>query len=195
MTEQGIPQPAPGQPRLRDVGLIVLLLALVGTLRAAIVARTVVPARDTIGYIRYALELERFAGDGAHDLWDAWQTVLNRHHQHPGYPLTILAVSLPVRAWAAGTDAEQMQLSAQLASNLAAVLLVIPMFLFGAALLDRRIAFWGTLLFHALPVSAHLLSDGLSEALFLLLSVTALCFGVYGMRTRSVCTRTSPVTT
>ena len=40
---------------------------------------------------------------------------------------------------------------AQLASNLAAVLLVIPMFLFGAALLDRRIAFWGTLLFHALP--------------------------------------------
>src|SRR5207302_4023597 len=78
-----------------------------------------------------------------------------------------------------------MQLSAQLASNLAAVLLVIPMFLLGAILLDRRIAFWGTLLFHVLPVSAHVLSDGLSEALFLLLSVTALWFAVYGMRARS----------
>src|SRR6266513_1241161 len=154
MTEQGIPQPAPPQPWLRHVGLIVLLLALVGTLRAAIVARTVVPARDTIGYIRYALELERFATDGERGLWDAWQTVLKRHHQHPGYPLTILAVSLPVRAWSDASDVEQMQLSAQLASNLAAVLLVIPMFLLGTALLDRRIAFWGTLLFHVLPVSA-----------------------------------------
>ena len=98
MTEQSIPRPVPRHPWRRDVGLIILLLALVGTLRAAIMARTVVPARDTIGYIRYALELERFAGDGERGLWDAWQTVLKRHHQHPGYPLTVLAVSLPVLA-------------------------------------------------------------------------------------------------
>src|SRR5262249_20654033 len=56
------------------------------------------------------------------------------------------------------------------------------MYFLGKALFDRRIAFCGTLLFHVLPVSAHLLSDGLSEALFLLLSVTALLFAVQGMR-------------
>src|SRR5437773_12489001 len=108
-----------------------------GRRRAAIRAATGVQARDATGATRSALELARSAGDGAHDLWDGWQIVLNRHHQHPGYPLTILAVSLPVRAWSEAGAAEQMQLSAQLASNLAAVLLVIPMFLFGAALLDR----------------------------------------------------------
>src|SRR5262249_51317657 len=166
----------------KDVALILLLFALVAALRGAVIARTVVPARDTIGYIRYALDFERLAGDGRHNLWQAWQEVLCKHHQHPAYSLSVLAISWPIRAWYGGTDAEAMQLSAQLASTLAALLLILPMYFIGKALSDRRIAFWGTLLFHVLPLSAHLLSDGLSEGLFLLLSMSALLFAVQGMR-------------
>src|SRR5262249_39299917 len=96
------------------------------------------------------------------------------------------AVSLPVRHYRGGIDPEGMRLSAQVASNLAALLLVVPMFLLAKTLFDRRIAFWGTLLFHCLPASAHLLSDGLSESLFLLLTFCGLLCAVRGLRGSSL---------
>src|SRR5262249_45457258 len=74
----------------------------------------------------------------------------------------------------------------QLASNLAAILLVLPMFYLGKALFDRGVAFWGTLLFNVLPVGGHLLSDGLSESLFLLFAITGLLFAVRGLQRPSI---------
>ena len=68
-----------------------------------------------------------------------------------------------------------MQLSAQLASNLAALLLIFPMYFLGRFFFERRVAFWGTLLYQYLPVSGQHLSDGVSEALFLLLTSTPFC--------------------
>jgi 4-amino-4-deoxy-L-arabinose transferase-like glycosyltransferase len=67
-----------------------------------------------------------------------------------------------------------MQLSAQLSSGIAGVLLVIPMFLLGKHLFDRRVGFGGALLFQCLPSGGRVLGDGLSEALFLLLAACAL---------------------
>src|SRR5262249_55298346 len=133
-----------------------------------------------------ALEFENVAGARELDFWGTWQAVLKKNHQHPGYPLSVLAVSLPLRAWRGGIDPDTMQVSAQFASSIAAVLLVLPMFFLGQTLFGRAIAFWGTLLFHALPAGAHLLSDGLSESLFLLFSVTALLFAVQAVRGQSV---------
>jgi hypothetical protein len=156
----------------KDRALLGLLLFLAILIRAWMVYNTEVPARDSIGYIRYALEFEKMG----------YGEVLNKNHQHPGYPLTILAVSWPVRHFLGATDASTMQLSAQLASSLAGVLLVIPMFFLGKALWDRQIGFWAALLFQVLPVSGQLLSDGLSEPLFLLLSATALLFAVQAVR-------------
>jgi hypothetical protein len=160
--------PRPG----RDLALLVLLLALAGGLRAWVIARTEVVARDGVIFISYALQLEQ----------QPWRRVLRDNHQHPGYPLSVLAVSLPVRHLLGGTNCDTMQLSAQLASALAAVLLVLPMFYLGKELFDRRVGFWAALLFQCLPVSGRVLSDGLSEALFLLLLTTALLAAVRGLR-------------
>jgi hypothetical protein len=166
-----------GAASWRDLGLIALLLLLALGLRGWLLAHTEVPARDTIGFIRYALEFEA----------DPWPTVLRNNHQHPGYPLTVLAVSVPVRA---ATDpdemppSEVMSLSAQLASNLAAVLLVIPMFYLGKLLFHRAAGFGAAALFQCLPVSGHILSDGLSEALFLLMATSALALAVLATASR-----------
>jgi hypothetical protein len=154
--------------RRRDLGLLALLLVLALGVRGWLMVHTEVLARDSIGFIRYALEFET----------DDWHQVLRNNHQHPGYPLTILAVSAPVRACMDAPDADKMAFSAQLASNLAALLLVIPMFYLGKVLFHRAAGFGAAALFQCLPICAHILSDGLSESLFLLLACTALVFAV-----------------
>jgi 4-amino-4-deoxy-L-arabinose transferase-like glycosyltransferase len=79
-----------------------------------------------------------------------------------------------------------MQLSAQLTSALAGILLVVPMFFLGRQLFDGRVAFWGTLLFQCLPASGRLMADGLSEPLFLLLATSSLALAAHSLRTGSV---------
>src|SRR5262249_22233000 len=81
----GASGPRPG----RDWALIVLLLLLVGALRTVVIANTAAVARDGIVFIDYALQFER----------KPWPEVLRGNHQHPGYPLSVWAVSLPVRQW------------------------------------------------------------------------------------------------
>jgi 4-amino-4-deoxy-L-arabinose transferase-like glycosyltransferase len=174
------------RPRVwqKDLGAILLLTLLVIGVRVWMLNHTVVAARDSIGYIRYALEFERYHEDGL-GLWDTWEKALNKNHQHPGYPLTVLAMSVPVCHVLGGVDAESMRLSAQLASNLAAILLILPTFYIGKLLFDRRVGFWGALLFQILPVTSHLLSDAISEPLFLLFACSALLFAMQALRDQS----------
>jgi hypothetical protein len=157
--------------RWTDARALALLLILALLLRGWVVYATQVPARDGIGFLCYALELER------HE----WGQVLRNHHQHPGYPLTILAVSWPIRFFC-GTDCYAMQWSAQIASALAGVLLVVPMFFIGKMLFGRGIGFWGALLFQCIPASGHVLSDALSESLFLCLIAWSLWLGMAAVR-------------
>ena len=154
-----------------DWRYLALLLVLVLPLRLWLIYNTEVAARDSIGFIRYALQFEH----------KSWSDVLHGNHQHPGYPLAVWAVSRPVRAWA-GTDALTMRISAQLASTLAALALLVPMFYLGKELFDRQVGFWGALLFQYFPVSGHHLADGISEALFLFLIAMALWRGVLAVR-------------
>jgi hypothetical protein len=163
-------------PRWREFAFLTLLLLFAAASRAWLIGHTEVAARDSVGFIRYALELER----------DPWKEVLKRNLQHPGYPAVLLAVSWPVRQLCGGTSATSMQLSAQLASALAGVLLILPMYYLGREFFGRRTAFWGTALFQCLPVSARVMSDGLSEATFLLFVTIALLLAVRGLRGRSV---------
>ena len=156
----------------RDAGLITLLMLIAVSHRGWLLYHTEVLARDSIGFIRYALEFET----------DSWPAVLRNNHQHPGYPLSILAVSVPVRALTTSPDADAMMLSAQLASSIAGILLVIPMYFLGKLVFHRAAGFGAAALFQCLPVPAHILSDGLSEALFLLLASTALAVAVLAMR-------------
>ncbi|HLJ95656.1 MAG TPA: glycosyltransferase family 39 protein [Gemmataceae bacterium] len=170
-------QSAEPGPALRwELALLAVLLLLAASSRAWLLGHTEVAARDSVGFIRYALELER----------DPWKEVLRRNLQHPGYPIVLLTVSWPVRYFLGGTNAVSMQLSAQLASALAGVLLVIPMYFLGRDLFGRRVGFWGTALFQCLPVSARVMSDALSEATFLLFTATALLLAVRALRSYSV---------
>src|SRR5262249_30209952 len=98
------PQPKQG----RNLGLLFLLVVLAGGMRLWVLCHTEVTARDGIAFISYAHQLEK----------DSWAKALHDNPQHPGYPLTVLAVSLPVRQVLGRTDCVTMQLSAQLASAL-----------------------------------------------------------------------------
>ena len=106
--EEAVSRPVPGtdansRAAHRDFRYLAILLVVVAALRAWVLFNTEVPARDTIGFIRYALEFEKLP----------LSEVLSRNHQHPGYPLVMLVVSQPIR-FLFGTDALTMQISAQL---------------------------------------------------------------------------------
>jgi hypothetical protein len=151
-----------------------MLLLFAAGIHAWLLGHTEVAARDSIGFIRYAIELERLP----------WPEVMRHSQQHPGYPVLLMVVSWPVR-YAFGTDCDTLRFSAQLASSLASVLLVIPMFYLGRELFDQRAGFWGAVLFQGLPLTARILSDALSESLFLLILTTGLLLAVRAVRGRS----------
>jgi hypothetical protein len=156
----------------RDWQILGLLLVLALAMRMWAVWHTEVPARDSIGFIRYALRLEK----------ENWADVLKSNDQHPGYPAAVLLISGPVRWASGGVTCESMQLSAQLASSLAGLLLVLPMFFLGKELFSRTVGFWAALLFQCMPGSGSVLSDAVSDPLFLCLAAAALLFAVRGTR-------------
>lgn len=158
--------------RYPDRTYLFLLLILLLPLKGWLVFNTEVPARDCIGYIRFALDFEKMD----------WREAMCLHDQHPGYSFCVWLVSLPLRAMNGGLDAEIMRLAAQATSVIASLLLLIPMFFLGKELLGARAAFWGCLLFQVLPVSGHHLVDGVSEPLFLLLVTASLWQGVIGLQ-------------
>jgi hypothetical protein len=161
----------------RDLALLGLLLLAALALRAWHLMHTEVAARDSIGFIRYAWQL-------GHHPWIA--TIRDpRQQQHPGYPFAILAVSTVVRALVPGPEATVMQLSAQLTSCLASVLLIVPSFYLGRELFNRGVGFWAALLFQCLPSGGRVFADGLSEGVFLLFAATALFGAVRAVNTRA----------
>lgn len=159
----------------RDLRLLALVILLSAGIRTWLIWHTSVPARDGIGFIRYAWQLQHAP----------WRDVVRENAHPPGYPLTILAVSMPARHLIDGSEPLVMQMSAQAASCVAGILLVIPMFLLGRDLFNRRVGIGAAFLFQLLPVPVRITSDALSESVFLLLIVTALVCAVRAMRSRS----------
>ena len=166
--------------------LIGLLVVLVLPLRLWLLHNTEVTARDSIGYIRYALQLEDPGKHKDKEKDKDWKDVLKENHQHPGYPVLVLLTSLPIRAIDGATTPENMALSTQLVSLVASLALLVPCYFLGLQLFDRKIAFLGALLFQYLPISAQHLSDGISEPFYLVLLVSALLQAVHAIRERSV---------
>jgi hypothetical protein len=158
-----------------DLCLLALLMALAAGIGAWLFWHTEVAARDSIGYIRMAWMFQHHP----------WTEALRKGGYHPAYPLLVLATSQVVRPVVSQPEAVIMQISAQLTSILASVLLVIPMFYLGRELFPRRVAFWACVLFLCLPASGRALSDGVSEATFLLFAVSGLYFAVRALRGNS----------
>ena len=112
----------PPENRWTDlIGLGALLLLAV-MLRAWVIHHTEVGARDSIGFIRYAVQLDE----------KPWTQVVKSFEQHPGYPVLIWAVSQPLRYFAGGVNCDSMLLSAQIASLLASLLVTLPVLAEGA---------------------------------------------------------------
>jgi hypothetical protein len=158
-----------------DLRCLAILVVLVVAVRAWQIAHTEVASRDSISYVRIAWQLERAP----------WREVMPASPQHPGYPLAVLAMSLPVRHFFPDDLPRAWQISAQLVSALASLLLLLPMFYLGKELFDRRVAFWACLLFQCLPTSGKVMGDGLSDTLFLLFSCAGLFLATVALRRRS----------
>jgi 4-amino-4-deoxy-L-arabinose transferase-like glycosyltransferase len=161
--------------RRLDWAPLLALLLLAAGLRVWLLCHTEVAARDSIHFIRIAWQLEH----------EPWMHVLRHVEMHPGYPVLILLASVPVGHLVHCPETVLMQLSAQLVSVLAGTLLVIPTYYLGRELFNRTAGFWAAVLFQCLPASCRVLSDGLSEATFLLLAVTALYFAARALSGRS----------
>jgi 4-amino-4-deoxy-L-arabinose transferase-like glycosyltransferase len=159
-----------------DIRSLLVLAVTAMVLHGWIIAHAAVPARDSLVFIRYAWRLQE----------EPWRMVLGDSPQPPLYPLTIAAASLPLRYFTSSATSLGMQYSAQVAAALAGTLLVVPMYYVGRMLFQRRVAFWSSLLFQCLPVSAHVLSDGLSEGLFLSLVATFFAIAGVALRRRSL---------
>ncbi len=171
-------QPAAGPPTTRFPAWLAwtLLLAAGIGLRLWVIANSEVTARDSIGYVRYALRLER----------EPWVDVVRSVEQPPGYAATVLAVSWPVRAWTGRTDCDTMILSAQLASAIMAALSIVPMVLLGRDLAGRAIGWMAAALFLSLPAWLRLTSDGVTEGTFLFWLATSAWLAVRAVRSPSV---------
>ncbi len=152
------------------------LLALVSVaVRTWQITHTEVASRDSISYIRIAWHLQH----------SPWRQVMRSSPQHPGYPLAILALSRPVRHFLPDDLPRAWQISGQLVSALAGLLLLAPMFYLGCEMFDRRIAFWACLLFQCLPTSGKIMGDALSDTLFLLFACSGLWLSAVALRRRS----------
>ncbi|MCU0706214.1 MAG: glycosyltransferase family 39 protein [Fimbriiglobus sp.] len=174
MTAPAAADPLPPSP-YADVWRLAVLVAVAAVVHWWVVVNTSVTARDSIGFARYALALSGSPSE--------WPEVLRGEAHPPGYPLSILAVHTLVRTNTRSLE-EQILPAAQVASSLAGVLIVFPMYRLGRRLFDRWTGFWATLLLQFLPVFARDTADGLSEGPFLLCAAAALSAGVQAIDRR-----------
>jgi 4-amino-4-deoxy-L-arabinose transferase-like glycosyltransferase len=176
--------------RLRGhAGPVLAVMVWVAGLHAVVIARAEVASRDSIGFIRYALHLETPPPDW-HDPDQPGRQltraeVIQRAEHPPGYPLAVLVASWPLRAWMGGVHCDSMVLACQLASSIAGVWLVVPIYLLGLWLHGRTVGLSAALVFSSLPVAAQVTSDGLADGLYLFWLACALAGCVWGLRQRS----------
>jgi hypothetical protein len=153
---------------------LVLVLALI--IRTWIITHTEVTARDSIGFMRFALNLQA----------KPWGEVIRSYEQAPGYPMLMLAVMQPVRYFTGGLNPDKLVLSAQLTSLLASILTIFPLYFMGKVLFGRAAGAIAAALWQCLPVCVQVTSDGLSEATFLLFVSWTLLFAVLALRQPSL---------
>jgi hypothetical protein len=106
----------------------------------------------------------RYIGQARHITAGSWREGLVGSVDHPAYPLAIAAA----HGLVGGESPEAWQAAGQLASVLAGVLLVLPLYLISAELFGARVAWLGCALVYAVPLVPHVLADVLSEGTFLL---------------------------
>ena len=169
-----------------DLGRLAVLLFLAIVARSWVIAHTEVAARDSIGFIRFALHLEQPPTDYQNpDDVLSRREVIRRAEHAPGYPVAIWLMAHPVRAITGAElmDCDALVLTCQLVSAVSGVLIVFPIYFIGRMLYGRDLAFIACLLFQTLPVVVQVTSDGLSDGLYLLLTALTVWSATAGLRT------------
>ncbi len=161
-----------------DYYRIAVLLVVSALVHLWLVAHTAVPARDSLGYARVALNLVDPQAGAEPGQYRQRVDIIRTTEQPPGYPLAVLVcerllarvVDLPL--------SDRALLATQVANSVSGVLLVVPLYLIGRILFSRNAGFASALLFSVLPVPTRVTSDGLSEGLYLLIAAVAVLFAV-----------------
>lgn len=172
--------------RWRLLALVLLSVAV----HAWLVFNTAVTAKDSIRFARHALALWKPNQDkppGAPDR--TFPDVLRAEADPPGYPLALAALYFPVKAaWAEphSTVMDRALLAGQLASSLAAVLTVFPLYWLGRLLFSKWVGFGAAAVFQCLPVYARESSDAISDGLYLFFVATALLLVARGVKAPTV---------
>ena len=140
--------------RLQHGFVVVLLMVASGALLLWKTSRTEIVFADGLRYIRQAKVIE--AGELVGGLLDAID--------HPAYPIAI--------SWAhsleGGDGPLDWQRAGQMASVMAGILLVIPLYLVALELVGPRAAWMAVALSYIAPVVSNVTADVLSEGMFLL---------------------------
>ncbi|WZO97106.1 glycosyltransferase family 39 protein [Isosphaeraceae bacterium EP7] len=140
----------PTQHATRMAALMILAAGLLGWLAR----HTEILFADGLRYVAQAKLIDQ----------GTWREGLVRSVDHPIYPMAIAAVHQVV----GGTSPDDWQFAAQLASILAGVLLVIPLYLVSAELFGDETAWLACILAFLVPITGHVFADALSESTFLL---------------------------
>ena len=109
---------------------------------------------DSLRYINQAKQID--GGDAVHALFHAID--------HPAYPLAIAAAHRMI----GGITPEAWQVAGQTASVVAAVLLVVPLYLVAFEMFGGAVAALAVILSFLVPISGQVMADALSESWFLL---------------------------
>ena len=147
---------------------IAALMALAAGLLGWLAGHTDVLFADGLRYVDQARNLD--AGD--------LRAGLARAVDHPAYPLAVAAAHRRL----GGEGPASWQRAGQVASVLAGVLLVVPLYLVAAELFGPASAWLGTLLVYLTPQTGHTLADVLSEGTFLLFWTWGLYFALRFLR-------------
>lgn len=166
---------------IKDYWRIGVLLAVAIAIHAWLVLHTSVPARDSMGFARIANNLSDPNAGSTPDQPRQRIDIISKAQHPPGYPLAVWMMEKALRHKIA-SRAERTLLATQIANALAAVFLVIPIYLIGRILFGRNVGFAAGLLFQVLPVPARVTSDGLSEGVYLLAIALAILMGVRAAR-------------
>jgi hypothetical protein len=168
-----------------DYVRLAILLIVAAIIHCWLIAHTSIPARDSLGFARLALNIGNpNAGvePSERELHPRQRIeVIRTAEQPPGYPLAVWAMEKALRSTALPLP-DRGLLATQIANAIAAVLMVVPLYLIGRILFDRDVGFASALLFQVLPVPARVTSDGLSEGFYLLVVVVAILLGVRAAR-------------
>lgn len=158
------------------------LFAVAVAIHVWLVAHTAVPARDSLGYARLALNFADPNKARATEEPRLRIDVIRTAEQPPGYPIAVWVTMKVLKNVTHLPDPDLSLLATQVANAVAAVLLVVPIYLTGRILFGRNVGFAAALLFQVLPVPARVTSDGLSEGVYLLVVAVAILLGVRAAR-------------